>query len=383
VGRLHDPAVGGPCVVGLRGDDVVDLTEHGPTTSALLDRPDVVEVVRRAPPSGRWAYEDVLAATLDRRVDRPHFLAPVDLQVIKAAGVTFVRSLLERVVEEAAGGDARRASDIRERVTAAAGGRLGDVVPGSAAAERLRETLTALGLWSQYLEVGLGPDPELFTKAPVLSAVGLGAEVGVLARSTWNNPEPETVLVASSTGRAVGATLGNDVNLRDLEGRSALLLAQAKDNNASCAIGPFVRLFDDDFTFEHLRRLEITLRVEGPDGFVLTEVSSMAEISRDPAELLARTFGPHHQYPDGFVLFTGTMFAPVQDRPGVGGGFTHLVGDRVTISCPQLGALLNTVTTSERAPAWSSGIGALMDNLASRGLLQTSTTHGSGREGRA
>jgi fumarylacetoacetate (FAA) hydrolase family protein len=369
VGRLHDPGVGGPCVVALRGEVLVDLTGHAPTTSALLDRPDAVAIARRAAPARSWAYDDVLAATLERRTDRPHLLAPIDLQVIKAAGVTFVRSMLERVVEEAAGGDQQRADDVRQRVTAVAGGGLADVVPGSAAAERLRETLRPLGLWSQYLEVGLGPDPELFTKAPVLSAVGLGAEVGVLARSTWNNPEPEAVVVASSTGRAVGATLGNDVNLRDLEGRSALLLGQAKDNNASCALGPFVRLFDDDFSLDDLRRMEITLRVDGADGFLLEEVSSMAEISRDPADLLERTCGPHHQYPDGFVLFTGTMFAPVQARPGVAGGFTHLVGDRVTISCPELGALVNTVTTAEQAPRWESGIGALMQNLAARGLL--------------
>jgi fumarylacetoacetate (FAA) hydrolase family protein len=373
VGRLHDPEAGGPCVVALRGDEVVDLTGHAPTTSALFDRPDAVEIVRGAVPSRAWSYDDVLGATLERRVDRPRFLSPVDLQVIKAAGVTFVRSMLERVVEEAAGGSQQRADEVRRSVTESAGDRLDGVAPGSAAAQRLRETLRPLGLWSQYLEVGLGPDPELFTKAPVLSTVGLGAEVGILARSTWNNPEPEAVLVASSSGRAVGATLGNDVNLRDLEGRSALLLAQAKDNNASCALGPFVRLFDDDFGMDHVRRLEITLRVDGPDGFVLEEVSSMREISRDPADLLERTCGRHHQYPDGFVLFTGTMFAPVQERPGVAGGFTHLVGDRVTISCPELGALVNTVTTSEQAPPWDAGIGALAQNLASRGLLGTGT----------
>jgi fumarylacetoacetate (FAA) hydrolase family protein len=242
-------------------------------------------------------------------------------------------------------------------------------VPGTAAAGRLKEALVAQGLWSQYLEVGIGPDPEIFTKAPVLSAVGHGAEIGVLERSEWNNPEPEVVLVANSRGAAVGATLGNDVNHRDIEGRSALLLAQAKDANASCAIGPFIRLFDEDFTLDDVRRLDVTLRIEGSDGFELTEVSSMREISRDPEELLARTYGRHHQYPDGFALFTGTMFAPVKDRDGAGGGFTHHVGDRVTISCPELGTLANTVTTSERAPAWSTGIRALMANLGNRNLV--------------
>ena len=368
VGRLHDPEVGGPCVVALRGDELVDVTPHGPTVSALLERADAVDIVRTA--SGRrWSLAQVVTASLARRTDEPHLLAPVDLQVIKAAGVTFVRSLVERVVEEAARGEPAEAERIRATVLGAAGGRLAEVVPGSPAAERLRAELTAQGLWSQYLEVGIGPDPEIFTKAPVLSAVGHGAHVGVLARSQWNNPEPEVVLVADSRGRAVGVTLGNDVNLRDLEGRSALLLGAAKDNNASCALGPFVRLLDEGFTLDDVRRLQVRLQVHGEDGFVLDEVSSMAEISRDPADLLAATCGPHHQYPDGFVLFTGTMFAPVADRDAPGAGFTHHRGDRVTISCPELGTLVNTVTTAEEAPPWTFGISRLMENLARRGLL--------------
>ncbi|WP_218014578.1 fumarylacetoacetate hydrolase family protein [Mycobacterium neglectum] len=370
VGRLHDPEVGGPCLVAVRGDVVVDITEHGPTMADLLDRRDVVEVVRSARGSREWPLEDVCIEQSGDSEAFVHLLAPIDLQVIKAAGVTFVRSLLERVVEEAAGGDPQRGRAVREEMTVLIAGRVGDLTPGTPAAERLKEALVAQGLWSQYLEVGIGPDPEIFTKAPVLSAVGHGAQVGVLERSTWSNPEPEVVLVANSGGAAVGATLGNDVNHRDLEGRSALLLAQAKDANASCAIGPFIRLFDGDFGLDHVRRLDVRLHVEGSDGFELTEVSSMAEISRDPEELLARTCGRHHQYPDGFVLFTGTMFAPVADRDRVGEGFTHHVGDRVTISCPRLGTLTNTVTTSELAPAWSTGIRALMANLSNRNLVK-------------
>jgi fumarylacetoacetate (FAA) hydrolase family protein len=371
VGRLHDPEVGGPCLVAVRGDVVVDITEHGPTMSDLLDRPDARDVARHGHSSRDWPLADLYVDPSGDRDARPHLLAPVDLQVIKAAGVTFVRSLLERVVEEAAGGDPHRVQAVRDELTALIHGRVGDLVPGTAAAGRLKEALVAQGLWSQYLEVGIGPDPEIFTKAPVLSAVGHGAEIGVLERSTWNNPEPEVVLVANSRGAAVGVTLGNDVNHRDLEGRSALLLAQAKDANASCAIGPFIRLLDDDFTLDDVRRLDITLRVEGSDGFELTGVTSMREISRDPEELLARTYGRHHQYPDGFALFTGTMFTPVEDRDRAGEGFTHHIGDRVTISCPELGTLTNTVTTSERAPEWSAGIRTLMTNLTDRNLVTT------------
>lgn len=368
VGRLYDPAVGGPCIVARRGDDLVDITRYGPTVSALLERPDVVDIVRDA--SGRrWALDRVVEGSLARDPHVPRLLAPIDLQVIKAAGVTFVRSLLERVIEEAARGEPGQAEHIRASVLGTAAGGLADIVPGSPQARRLRDELTAQGLWSAYLEVGIGPDPEIFTKAPVLSAVGHGAAVGVLSRSRWNNPEPEVVLVATSAGRAVGVTLGNDVNLRDFEGRSALLLGVAKDNNASCAIGPFVRLFDDGFTFEDARRLEVRLQVHGDDGFTLDDSSSLSEMSRDPADLLRATYGPHHRYPDGFVLFTGTMFAPTVDRGAAGEGFTHHRGDRVTISCPDIGVLTNTVTTSEEARAWDFGIGRLMGNLAHRGLL--------------
>jgi fumarylacetoacetate (FAA) hydrolase family protein len=373
VGRLLDPELG-PCLVTLRGDELVDLTTSGPTMSDLLDRPDRVEVVRAAQGERSWALDEVLAATGARDDARPRLLAPFDLQVLKAAGVTFARSMLERVIEEGAKGDPARAAEVRARVLEVVGGAVAAVRPGSEEAARLKEVLTGEGLWSQYLEVGIGPDPEIFTKAPVLSAVGTGAQVGVLARSTWNNPEPEVVLAVSSAGEPVGATLGNDVNLRDFEGRSALLLAEAKDNNASCAAGPFLRLFDDAaggaFSLDDVRGLDVTMRVEGADdGYVLEAVSSMSEMSRGLRELVEHACGRHHQYPDGFALFTGTMFAPVADRDAPGKGFTHHPGDVVTISTPALGALVNTVTTSEEAPPWTLGVRGLVRSLAARGLL--------------
>ncbi len=283
--------------------------------------------------------------------------------------MTFVRSMIERVIEERAAGDRARAAAVRARVREVIGGHIGDLVPGSEAAARAKEVLIAEGLWSQYLEVGIGPDAEVFTKAPVLSAVGVGADVGIWSRSTWNNPEPELVLAVDSRGRAVGATLGNDVNLRDVEGRSALLLGKAKDNNASCAIGPFIRLFDDSFTVDDARALDISLTITGTDGFELESVSSLGEISRDPLDLVAQTTGALHQYPDGIMLFTGTMFAPTHDRDAPGAGFTHHLGDVVRISAPRLGTLVNTVAHSEQAPPWTFGIRALMANLAGRGLL--------------
>ena len=373
VGRLLDPGLG-PCLVAVRGGELVDLTASGPTMSDLLDRPDRVEVVRSAEGGRTWALDEVLSATAARDDARARLLAPFDLQVLKAAGVTFARSMLERVIEEGAKGDPARAAEVRARVLEVVGGAVAAVRPGTPESARLKEVLTAEGLWSQYLEVGIGPDPEIFTKAPVLSAVGTGAQVGVLARSTWNNPEPEVVLAVSSAGEPVGATLGNDVNLRDFEGRSALLLAEAKDNNASCATGPFVRLFDDaaggTFSLDVVRGLDVTMRVEGADdGYVLEAVSSMGEMSRDLLELVRHACGRHHQYPDGFALFTGTMFAPVDDRDAPGKGFTHHPGDVVTISTPALGALVNTVTTSEEAPPWTLGVRGLVRSLAARGLL--------------
>ncbi|MFI1757947.1 fumarylacetoacetate hydrolase family protein [Streptomyces sp. NPDC020571] len=368
VARVHAPEYDGPCVAAVRGERVVDLTAVVPTVADLMERDDAAAVVREADAGHVWRLDELLEAPVGRR-DVAHLLAPVDLQVIKAAGVTFAGSLLERVIEERAGGDPAQAARVRARVVQAVGGALDGIRPGSPEADRVRELLVVEGLWSQYLEVGIGPDPEVFTKAPVLSAVGVGADIGVLGASVWNNPEPEVVLVVDSRGRVRGATLGNDVNLRDVEGRSALLLARAKDNNASCAIGPFIRLFDEDFDLDTVRGLDVGLRVDGTDGYVLHGNSTMRGISRDVMELVAATQGRHHQYPDGFVLFTGTLFAPTEDRKAPGAGFTHEYGDVVRISSPRLGALVNTVVPSEQAAPWTFGVRALTRNLARRGVL--------------
>jgi fumarylacetoacetate (FAA) hydrolase family protein len=299
----------------------------------------------------------------------PWLLAPCDLQVIKASGVTFVASLLERVIEEQARGDASKAQGIREALTEVLGDRLSGIVPGSPQAAQVKQILVAQGAWSQYLEVGIGPDAEVFTKAPVLAAVGTGADIGIHPASVWNNPEPEVVLAVNSRGITVGATLGNDVNLRDFEGRSALLLGKAKDNNASCAIGPFIRLFDDHFGIDDVRRCEVSVDVVGSDGYTLHGSSSLSLISRDPLDIVTHAIGPNHAYPDGLMLFLGTMFAPTQDRYAPGQGFTHAVGDAVAISAPALGRLVNRVNHSDRAAPWTFGLSALMLNLARRGLL--------------
>ncbi len=373
VGRVWLPGpVPGPAVVALRDGALWDLTPLTPTVSDLLEREDAVAVARTAPAERIADLETVVANSRWDRCDPalPRLLAPIDLQAIKAAGVTFVRSLVERLVEERAKGDPSRAAAIRERLEALVGGELAAIRPGSPEAERLKAHLTEEGAWSQYLEVGIGPDAEIFTKAQPMSAVGHGAMIGIHPRSAWNNPEPELVLIADSTGRPRAATLGNDVNLRDFEGRSALLLGKAKDNNGSCAIGPFLRLFDGDFDLDAARRLDIRLEVVGEDGYRLSATSSMREISRDPADLLAQTTGDTHQYPDGFALFCGTMFAPSQDREAPGQGFTHRSGDLVVIAASRLGGLVNRVDRCDRIPPWTFGARALLHNLAARGLLR-------------
>jgi fumarylacetoacetate (FAA) hydrolase family protein len=369
VGRVIDPVTGDPCVVAVRGDRLADITSHATTMADLLDHPDAVELARYAQPDREWDLETVLRSSMDRDIQSVRLLSPFDLQVIKAAGVTFATSMLERVIEERSKGDPAGADAVRAKVISAIGGALDGVRPGSPEAAEVKRVLIEADLWSQYLEVGIGPDPEIFTKAPVLSSVGAGAQVGVLERSTWNNPEPEVVLAVTSRGEIVGATLGNDVNLRDFEGRSALLLAEAKDNNASCAIGPFIRLFDGAFDLDDVRTIDVALTVEGPDGFTLAETSSMSKMSRDLSDLVAHAFGPHHRYPDGFALFTGTLFAPTQDRGAPGLGFTHRPGDVVRISAPELGSLVNEVTTAEDAPDWTFGIRDLFRSLAGRGLI--------------
>lgn len=351
LGRIE--TADGPTPILIRDGNVFDMARVAPTVSALIA-------------SGITSGGERLGGI--EVLDSAHLLSPVDLQCIKACGVTFAVSALERIIEERARGDHSVAAEIRGRLEAKLGGSIRGTVPGSPQAAALKQTLIDDAMWSQYLEVAIGPDAEIFTKCPVLATVGQEAAIGVRSDSSWNNPEPEVVMIAGPDGKAIGATLGNDVNLRDFEGRSALLLGKAKDNNASCSLGPFIRLFDDGFTIDDARVADVSMTIEGEDGYVLEGHSTMREISRDPEDLLRQTMS-EHAYPDGFVLFCGTLFAPTQDRDEPGCGFTHKTGDIVTISSARLGTLVNRVTTSAEAPAWTFGIGDLFFNLARRGLL--------------
>ena len=361
----------GPSPVIIRGADVVDISDTFPTMSELLNTESIeskmddlngtkIGVVGSLLENSAWHSQD-------KR--HPYLLAPVDLQAVKACGVTFAQSMLERVIEERAKGDPSAAQGIRNDIQKVIGLDLESIIPGSSEAEQLKEVLIKKDMWSQYLEVGIGPDAEVFTKAQPMSVMGIGAQIGILEKSEWNNPEPEITLAVNARGKILGATLGNDVNLRDIEGRSALLLGKAKDNNASAAIGPFIRLFDENFSLDDVRMAELSLTVRGLDQFTLHGRSSMSKISRDVTDLVDETIGKHHQYPDGFCLMTGTLFAPSEDRDKIGGGFTHKVGDLVQISTPTLGALVNEVELSENIEPWEFGAGALMKNLAARGLL--------------
>jgi fumarylacetoacetate (FAA) hydrolase family protein len=368
VGRIWRPDVEGPALVTLRDGTLYDITsKDAPTMRDLLEKDDPVAFVRAQNGEAVAKLDDLLTAKADAA--SVHLLAPIDLQAIKACGVTFARSMLERVIEERAAGNPDLAEAIRGKVTALIGDSLRNLKAGSPEAAKVKAALIEEGVWSQYLEVGIGPDAEVFSKSQVMSSVGQGADVGLHPISKWNNPEPEIVLAVDSQGRVKGATLGNDVNLRDVEGRSALLLGKAKDNNASCSIGPFIRLFDETYSLDDVRNADLDLKVEGEDGYVLHGRSSMKEISRDPLDLVSQTIGRHHQYPDGFVLFMGTLFAPVEDRDTPGQGFTHKVGDIVTISNDKLGALRNRVLLSTECAPWTFGASHLMRNLARRGLI--------------
>jgi fumarylacetoacetate (FAA) hydrolase family protein len=370
-GRVWRPELEGPSVAAVRAGGVFDVSRAFPTMRDLCEEDDPAAALAHAEGERVGPLEEILANTPPDSRDRckPWLLAPIDLQAIKAAGVTFVISMLERVIEERARGDPDAAAAIRSEVTRLVGDDLAKLKPGSEEAARLKAVMIEQGVWSQYLEVGIGPDAEIFSKAPPMAAVGTGMDAGLHPRSSWNNPEPEVVLAVSSAERIVGAALGNDVNLRDFEGRSALLLSKAKDNNASCAIGPFIRFFDGTFSLDDVRATTVTLVVEGPEGFRLEGSSSISKISRDPEDLVGQMIGPNHRYPDGAVLFLGTMFAPVEDRDAPGQGFTHKIGDIVTVAAPKLGKLVNRMRHAGDCEPWSFGAGALMRNLAGRGLI--------------
>jgi fumarylacetoacetate (FAA) hydrolase family protein len=371
VGRVWNPAAEGPSVVRRDGDSLTDITQAFPTMRDLCEADDPAGAARAVTGPSLGSVDAIMANTPPETRDhaKPWLLAPVDLQALKAAGVTFATSMLERVIEERARGNPAAAVEIRASIGTLIGDDLSKLRAGSPEAMKLKQVLMEKGAWSQYLEVGIGPDAEIFTKSQIMSAVGHGMEAGLNPVSTWNNPEPEVVVVVASSGRIVGAMLGNDVNLRDVEGRSALLLGKAKDNNASCAVGPMIRLFDDGFTLDHVRRMQLSLKVEGEDGYVLNGASNMSKISRDPAEIVSQMIGPNHQYPDGAVLFLGTLFAPVEDRDAPGKGFTHKLGDVVTVSSAELGTLANRMTSCDKAAPWTYGASHLMRNLAKRGLL--------------
>ena len=369
VGRIWDSAKGGPCLVTIKGNYIYDITSKEiPTIRDLLELKDINEYLESCDNTKLVSTEELLQSSLKKNSGMS-LLAPCDFQAIKACGVTFAKSMVERVIEERAAGDPKKAESLRNHIGGLIGDSLQNIIPGSEKANEVKKALISEGLWSQYLEVGIGKDAEVFTKAQTLSSVGYGAEVGLNPISNWNNPEPEIVLAVNSNGIIQGATLGNDVNLRDVEGRSALLLGKAKDNNASCSIGPFIRIFDESYTLDDMKSAHISLKVEGKDGYILNGSSSMSEISRDPEDLVSQTIGRHHQYPDGFMLFLGTLFAPTEDRDVVGEGFTHKIGDKVTISEPNLGELINFVNLSTVCPQWEFGIASLIKNLSQRDLL--------------
>jgi len=369
LGRAWLPAsfapsnIAGPHVITVRDGQVIELSDCFDSIADITRHPTPTAAVQNATGVSICSLNTLLENSLFyklpadiRKSQQPSLLAPNDIQAIKACGVTFVASLIERVIEEKALGNPSKAEEIRAVVHAAIGDNLKDIEPGSPQTEILKAKLIAQGIWSAYLEVGIGPDVEVFTKSQPMSAIPCGSQLGVLETSQWNNPEPEVAFLVSPQGSFLGAALANDVNLRDYEGRSSLLLGKAKDQNGSCPIGPMFRLFDDSYSLDDAANTEVNLSIVGEDGFCSTGENRMSEISRSVDSIIKQVCNGSHQYPDGIAIMLGTMFAPTEDRGEEGMGFTHKVGDRVEISSPKLGKLVNWVNYCHEIPEWSYGI---------------------------
>jgi len=368
VGRALFPGVfPGPCVVAIREDGVHNISGTVPTMAQLLNAPNPLATLQRA--LRNCVYLGPLESLLENSTPsthdplKPYLLTPIDLQAVKAVGLTFVNGLLQRFADDN-GGAATVA-----KMEKAAGVALGKILPGSEEAARLRTALMEDGLWNDTLEVGFGPDVELFTKAQPLSAVGTGAEIAVLPTSKQTFAEPEVVLMLNADGKICGATLGCDMTARDVEARSLLLLGRAKDQNATCAVGPFIRLFDQTFSLPNVQGMNLTYAFEGADDAVFTDTGSMDQIGRGLITLARQVVNEHHGYPDGVALFTGCMFKAPSSRGASDTPFTHQVGDVVIIKASPLGTLINRVNTTDKVRPWSFGMSDLMANLANRQLL--------------
>jgi len=351
-GRAMVPGVGASVVALNSHGNLIDITPFVVASSVLCNNPRMLEVLREAREHGEniGGIGEVLANTNRSDNQVPYFLAPIDFQAAVGAGVTYINSWLERVVSAHP-----KLPDLRAQLIAIIGGDNLVVKPGSDTAQKVMEFLESMGIDDDYTKPAFGTHAEIFDKAMSCDAVGPG-HISMRtdapkrgAPPTAVGSESELILIVNKNAKIVGYTVGNDFSAGGFENASHLYLPKAKHYDGSAGMSPLVRVPDESFTAENATSLNITLFVEGRDGFVLRAARkegqvgllspgrsySTGEISRPHTELADQALAVNrHEF--GRAVYCGAGYIPTMnredpERPTKFNEFTHRPGDTVSI----------------------------------------------------